>query len=126
MDFKKIWFRFCSYVLKSKRESEIISDKEFLFRDSIVEYLNLELGWDKHFIETEYIVPSGSSDKRCDIMVFDNNEEAFLVECKRPNNKQSIRNRKQLDSYIATTRIGIGIYFGEFIEVCTSLKKVVT
>ena len=41
----------------------------------------------------------------------------FLVECKRPNNKQSIRNRKQLDSYIATTRIGIGIYFGEFIEV---------
>lgn len=50
MDFKKIWFRFCSYVLKSKRESEIISDKEFLFRDSIVEYLNLELGWDKHFI----------------------------------------------------------------------------
>lgn len=29
-------------------------------------------------IETEYIVPSGSSDKRCDIMVFDNNEEAFL------------------------------------------------
>ena len=117
MDFKKIWFRFCSYVLKSKRESEIISDKEFLFRDSIVEYLNLELGWDKHFIETEYIVPSGSSDKRCDIMVFDNNEEAFLIECKRPNNKQSIRNRKQLDSYIATTRIGIGIYFGEFIEV---------
>ena len=50
-------------------------------------------------------------------MVFDNNEEAFLIECKRPNNKQSIRNRKQLDSYIATTRIGIGIYFGEFIEV---------
>ena len=79
MDFKKIWFRFCSYVLKSKRESEIISDKEFLFRDSIVEYLNLELGWDKHFIETEYIVLYGSSDKRCDIMVFDNNEEFCLV-----------------------------------------------
>lgn len=117
MDFKNIWFKFCSYVLKSKRESESISDKEWLFRDSLVEYFNLELGWDKQCIETEYVVPSGSSDKRCDIMIFDHDKEAFLIECKRPNNKQSIRNRKQLDSYIATTRIGVGIYFGEFIEV---------
>ena len=67
MDFKNIWFKFCSYVLKSKRESESISDKEWLFRDSLVEYFNLELGWDKQCIETEYVVPSGSSDKRCDI-----------------------------------------------------------
>ena len=117
MDFKNIWFKFCSYVLKSKRESESISDKEWLFRDSLVEYFNLELGWDKQCIETEYVVPSGSSDKRCDIMIFDHDKEAFLIECKRPNNKQSIHNRKQLDSYIATTRIGVGIYFGEFIEV---------
>ena len=117
MDFKNIWFKFCSYVLKSKRESESISDKEWLFRDSLVEYFNLELGWDKQCIETEYVVPSGSSDKRCDIMIFDHDKEAFLIECKRSNNKQSIRNRKQLDSYIATTRIGVGIYFGEFIEV---------
>ena len=41
----------------------------------------------------------------------------FLIECKRPNNKQSLRNRKQLDSYIATTRICIGIYIGEYIEL---------
>ena len=48
---------------------------------------------------------------------FNKKEELFLIECKRPNNKQSLRNRKQLDSYIATTRICIGIYIGEYIEL---------
>lgn len=120
MDYREIWYRFCSYVLKSKKESELLSTKEYLFRDSLVDYFNIELGWDKQCIETEYIVHSGCADKKCDIMIHDNfnkKEELFLIECKRPNNKQSLRNRKQLDSYIATTRICIGIYIGEYIEI---------
>lgn len=91
-----------------------------MFRDSIVEYFNIELGWDRQCIETEYVVHSGCADKKCDIMIhddFNKKEELFLIECKRPNNKQSLRNRKQLDSYIATTRICIGIYIGEYIEL---------
>ena len=120
MNYKEIWYRFCSYVLKSKKESELLSTKEYMFRDSIVEYFNIELGWDRQCIETEYVVHSGCSDKKCDIMILDDfnkKEELFLIECKRPNNKQSLRNRKQLDSYIATTRICIGIYIGEYIEL---------
>lgn len=120
MDYKEIWYRFCSYVLKSKKESELLSTKEYMFRDSIVEYFNIELGWDRQCIETECIVHSGCADKKCDIMIYDDfnkKEELFLIECKRPNNKQSLRNRKQLDSYIATTRICIGIYIGEYIEL---------
>lgn len=120
MNYKEIWYRFCSYVLKSKKESELLSTKEYMFRDSIVEYFNIELGWDRQCIETEYVVHSGCADKKCDIMIhddFNKKEELFLIECKRPNNKQSLRNRKQLDSYIATTRICIGIYIGEYIEL---------
>lgn len=117
MDYKKIWYRFCTYVLKSKRESERISQSEFFFRDSLVDYFCIELGWGRDCIKTEYVVPSGSSDKKCDIMFFNDNVEQFLIECKRPDNKQSLRNRKQIDSYIATTRIGVGIYFGEHIEI---------
>ena len=120
VNYKEIWYRFCSYVLKSKKESELLSTKEYMFRDSIVEYFNIELGWDRQCIETEYVVHSGCADKKCDIMIhddFNKKEELFLIECKRPNNKQSLRNRKQLDSYIATTRICIGIYIGEYIEL---------
>lgn len=120
MNYKEIWYRFCSYVLKSKKESELLSTKEYMFRDSIIEYFNIELGWDRQCIETEYVVHSGCADKKCDIMIhddFNKKEELFLIECKRPNNKQSLRNRKQLDSYIATTRICIGIYIGEYIEL---------
>ena len=103
MNYKEIWYRFCSYVLKSKKVSELLSTKEYMFRDSIVEYFNIELGWDRQCIETEYVVHSGCADKKCDIMIhddFNKKEELFLIECKRPNNKQSLRNRKQLDSYI--------------------------
>lgn len=112
LNYEDIWQDICYKVKKSMHKSE--RD----FQNEIVNIFGL-LGWSerKGEIKTELPIQMGTSAKRADIVIFQNNKIQFIIELKKANSQIQQNYVGQLKSYMRQLRVDYGILIAEKLQL---------
>ncbi len=106
-----------AYVTCLVRKKDIKLTPEEIVRQLYIDTLNTTYGYALEKMQCEYAVKTGSSSKRADIVIFDNDslqQPYIIVELKQPNVKEG---QEQLKSYCRFEGASLGVWTnGDDIE----------
>ena len=112
---KEIWNQFVYDLDEAKKRG--VDENEY---HHLIESQLKVLGWFKMKGEVCHKpnIPIGNNNFiQPDILVKKDNDELFVIEVKRPVHVLTMREVRQLESYMRQRKIIVGIYIGEHIEV---------
>ena len=105
-----------SYIFGAIRKKWLVLQPEEIVRQLIVKYLIEEKAYNKNRINVEKQLVVNKLQKRCDILVFDVDMEAFLlVECKAPNVRITQETFKQIAWYNMALKV-------QYLVVCNGIE----
>ena len=99
-----------AYINCMIRNKEIKLTPEEIVRQLYLMVLIDDYGYNSKFIQVEYAVKTGSTTKRADIVIFEEDrisQPYIIIELKKPN---SLEGKKQLESYCKFEGASIGVW----------------
>lgn len=109
------WNTLCKDVLEKKTKEA--GEQEY--QELIYNHFRLLLGWHCERVEKQYKLRVGSSINYVypDIVFFNKETPAFVIEMKKPNHLQNRDEVVQLHSYMKLLPVQFGLYIGEHVEL---------
>lgn len=115
---QEIWNKIVRYLLKDYKMDVI----ESIYQSTIEQLLDILLGWDEICSRKNLPIGNGNS-LQPDILVKKGDEEQFVIEVKRPSHMRTSDDCNQLVSYMRQSKLNVGIYIGEKIEIIYDLPN---
>lgn len=107
------------------RKKWLVLQPEELVRQLLLVYLIQEKGYNKNRINVEKEIKVNRMQKRCDILIFDDTTEPYLlVECKAPNVQVSQEVFKQIAWYNMALRVKYLLVSNGMETYCCSMDYV--